>query len=484
MDVILTAPATEMSDHHGKEFLGFATCAPPVVVPRFFLKQFFYPKVKTKRDGSVRFAPYGLRKIEAVLSEEFEVMVVHPYDIENFIEENCVVGISAMDPLGQGPVSVTLASLLGGTPTTKLEFMELLRTVKRHRCRVIVGGAGAWQLLNEDVGVDCVVVGEAEKVALRIFRSAVSGERLPKVVYAEKPDLGDIKVIRGASVNGLVEVSRGCARVCKFCSTAGRKIDIPLHMILEEVRLNLREGCEGVLLHAEDVLMYGSKFLPSEKVLTLFKEVRKLTKNIGISHVSLASVAARPEYVEEITQILETDFIGVQTGVETGSARLLKEYMPAKCYPFSPDEWCDIVEKAFGIMQENNWVPAATIILGLPGENEDDIIATIELLGRLREYPSLIAPLFFVPMHTSALKDSHKFTTSILSELHMELIELCVKHNLRHLDFIMKKYLKGVRGVIVKQAYLGLKKWIERRLESIDWKKLKYDLTYKHQCKR
>ena len=68
-EVVLTAPATEMSDHHGKEFLGFGTCSPDTAIPPWFIKLFFYPKVKTE-NGEVTQAPYGLRKIESLLIDE------------------------------------------------------------------------------------------------------------------------------------------------------------------------------------------------------------------------------------------------------------------------------------------------------------------------------------------------------------------------------------------------------------------------------
>jgi len=128
-EIILTAPATEMSDHHGKEFLGFGTCAPPTVIPSWFIKAFFYPKIKCK-NGVVTQAPYGLRKIESILMDEgFDVITVHPYDIGKYIEKAKIVGISVMDPLGFGPVSVTFTTLLGGEPSTKIEFVDLMRRI-------------------------------------------------------------------------------------------------------------------------------------------------------------------------------------------------------------------------------------------------------------------------------------------------------------------------------------------------------------------
>ncbi|RLI75490.1 radical SAM protein, partial [Archaeoglobales archaeon] len=153
-----------MSTHHGKEFMGFGTCTPPGVVPGWFVKLFFYPKVKNK-NGVVKFAPYGLRKVEAILIENgFNVVTVHPHDIEKYLENAKVVGVSVMDPLGFGPVSVTFSSLLGGTPSTRLEFVRLMEKLRpfKNKIKIIVGGSGSWQLEWDEYWrnfVDCIVIG-------------------------------------------------------------------------------------------------------------------------------------------------------------------------------------------------------------------------------------------------------------------------------------------------------------------------------------
>ena len=63
-------------------------------------------------NGVAKYAPYGLRKLEAgLLRDGFsrkDVVVAHPNHIEKFIgPETQVVGTYEMDPLGMGPVTMT-----------------------------------------------------------------------------------------------------------------------------------------------------------------------------------------------------------------------------------------------------------------------------------------------------------------------------------------------------------------------------------------
>jgi hypothetical protein len=84
-------------------------------------------------DGRAVFAPYGLRKLEAILInhglKESDIAVVHPSKLDNFVGSNTkVVGTSSMDPLGIDYVSLTYSQLigLGSEPNTRFEFSKLL----------------------------------------------------------------------------------------------------------------------------------------------------------------------------------------------------------------------------------------------------------------------------------------------------------------------------------------------------------------------
>jgi len=376
-----------------------------------------------------------------------------------------------MDPLGFGPVSITFTAFLGGETSTRIEFLKLMEKLRpyKDRIKIIVGGAGAWQLEWDNHWknyVDCIMIGEGDEIVAEVFRKALDGN-LPKIVRGRPADVSKIPVIKNPSINGLIEVSRGCGRGCRFCSeTLKRKRDVPLDNILKEAKICSSAG--GVILHAEDVLLYGCKdpkFIPNEKkVLELFREVKKVANISSISHCSLAAISSKPSLVEKINDILGIDkgMFGVQTGVETGSRRLMGEYMHGKCLPFRPDEWCDVVEEAFAVMHENRWVPAATLLIGLPGEREEDVINTIELVERLKDYRSLIVPLFFIPMEVCALRKQRLFTRENLKPVHYELMGLCMDHCLHWVENIMKEYFKGLENLTLRPGFWAFEKWVRR----------------------
>ena len=54
-------------------------------------------------------------------------------------------------------------------------------------------------------------------------------------------------------------------------------------------------------------------------------------------------------------------------------------------------------------LNDNNWYPLATLIIGLPDEKEEDVLQTLELMDKLKDYNAFYVPLFFVPLENCVL---------------------------------------------------------------------------------
>jgi len=207
------------------------------------------------------------------------------------------------------------------------------------------------------------------------------------------------------------------------------------------------------LLHAEDVLRYKAKgFEPNrDEVIKLFKSVMEYpgVDSVAVSHFSLSSIVSAPDLLEEISIIADVGrdggWSGVQTGIETGSPRLIRRLMIGKCKPFSPEAWPQVVVEAFEIMSENSWVPCATVILGLPGETEKDVELTIDLVEDLKPFKSLIVPLLLVSGGGLRNK-AESFALNQMTPTHSDLFLKCWEHNIEWGEILLHEYfaLKGL----------------------------------------
>jgi len=138
--IVLTADRTLMSEYHGGLFLGFSACVPKGLIPDRLYFSLLCPSVGVNRDGSVKFAPCGIRKIEATLLnygfQREDVIVAHPEYMGKVVGSNTkVVGIAENDPLGIAPATSSFTGLLGGEAYMAIKFRELLNhpAIKRFK---------------------------------------------------------------------------------------------------------------------------------------------------------------------------------------------------------------------------------------------------------------------------------------------------------------------------------------------------------------
>ncbi len=462
--IVLTASATEMSDFFNNPFIAFVGGFGKGPIPLSYVRKTLYPHRPKRADGQASYVPYGLRKVESILLEggfsPDDIAVAYPEDLDLFIgPDTKVVGISSMDPTGMGYVSKTYSSIVGGgEPMNRIEFKKLVThpAIKKYRPKIIVGGYGSWQLerqhVSESYGVDCVLMGGRPTPIVELFKKAINGEPIPRIAKADESLDNwnyneEMPLIKNVAIHGAVEISKGCGRNCQFCTpTMQHKIDVPLEKIMKEVALSTAQGSDHITLITEDLFLYGATdkhFIPNrEAIVKLVSSVAKHpgVKSIQAAHMSLAPIWHDPLMIKQLAEILiekswysfgKKPIITAETGVETGSPRLMKKYMAGKMLPFKPEQWQDVVTNAFGILNDNDWYPLATLIIGLPDEKEEDMLQTLELMDKLKGYNAFYVPLFFVPLENCVLMNKKGAEMDSLSKARWDFFIKCWEYNVK-----------------------------------------------------
>lgn len=417
-------------------------------------------------NGVANYAPYGLRKVEAgLLRDGFErkdVVVAHPDHVDKFIgPETEVVGTYEMDPLGMGPVTMTFT--YGRKQISYDEYYnvylhkKIIEAKKKNgsTAKVISGASGTWQYNYdpekiEELGLYAILEGELGGIAPeidghagRFFNYLINGEfenmnpfrkrsdfkvdikefkRGDKTIYGrfvnfwDRPELDEIPEIVEPSMHGMIEVMRGCGRGCKFCDVTLRALRYyPPEKVKKEIEVNMKKGgLTNAWVHSDDIFVYGmdprtsKQMEPNREAL---EELFTAIMSTGITHTNpthgtLAGAIADEKLIPNISRIIRSgpsNLIGIQCGFETGSLRLIEKYADRKLAPFTPQEWHWVVKEGVKTLNENHWVPAFTLIMGLDNdETPEDSWETIQLISELeREQPNSMfttTPLTFVPI--------------------------------------------------------------------------------------
>ena len=479
--IVLTADRTLMSPYRGISLATFFGCAPAVDPNRDknsiwykLLKNQVTPKVlfdficnwSPDINGVAKYAPYGLRKVEAgLLRDGFarsDVVVAHPNHIEKFIgPETEVVGTYEMDPLGMGPVTMTFTFGRKQTSYDEWYCADLHRRINAAKkkngshAKVIAGASGTWQYNYapekiKEYGLYAILEGELGGIAPeidghagRFFNYLIDGQfenmdpfrkrkdfkvdikefkRGDKTLHGrfvnfwDRPELEEIPEIVEPSMHGMVEVMRGCGRGCKFCDVTLRSLRYyPPEKVKKEIEVNIKKsGIDRAWLHSDDIFVYGMDVKTAKNMepnRDALEELFTAVMSTGIAHTNpthgtLSGAIADERLIPNISKIINAgpgNLTGIQCGFETGSTRLIEKYADRKLAPYTPDEWHWVVKEGVKTLNENYWVPAFTLIMGLDNDEQpEDGWETIRLISELEtEQPESMfttTPLTFVPI--------------------------------------------------------------------------------------
>ena len=193
-------------------------------------------------------------------------------------------------------------------------------------------------------------------------------------------------------------------------------------------------------------------FFPNrEALLDLYQEVVDTpgVEQHVLSHATMAPAIVDPVLIEKLTDIIlpkspihlerlsshpKGKAIVPLIGMETGSVRMARQVMPSKGIPFSVDDWPSVLIRGLEILNKNNWFPMLTLMVGNPGETDEDVKATLDVVYEMerRGLFGFLVPSIFTPLEGTRMEHGKGVEeTRNLTRLQWQLIMRCWKMNMR-----------------------------------------------------
>ena len=469
--VILVADRT-LSAEYKVLFEGIFATMQTTQVPQIMMRKILSPAAATDPLGRAKSAPLGLRRLESALLKltnlgSEDVVCTTPEKLPRLLGPWVkVVAFSSSDPLGRGMSNTTTTNFWKGelytSFWTRRILEQLTETKHKYDFKIVVGGAGAWQWpgrspgreqtrlrracdaqsqLPTMPGIDVVFEGYFESLGPKLFTELLSGHQTEEHICETDTAVEKIQPITAASMLGIVELSRGCGRGCKFCTMARKKMGhLPQDIILADLETNVANGVTSVVSASEDFFRYGSAGLKPDfdKLRDLLVQMKKIKglSFMQIDHANVTSVLQlTDEQLTEIRKLLtwesKTDYLWVNMGAESANGRLVAANCPGKIAPFRPEDWQDLVQEAAERMNRNGFFAVFSIILGLPGETPDDIARTLTLVKNLAAKRAVIFPIFYEPLSADEIETGQRFTLRKMRVDHLELYRTCYEINFK-----------------------------------------------------
>jgi tRNA-2-methylthio-N6-dimethylallyladenosine synthase len=278
------------------------------------------------------------------------------------------------------------------------------KRLKRESPERVVGVGGCWaQSVKEEVFerfpfVD-VAFGPGQVHKLAEF---LTSDSLTAQGYFEFEGFtGHLPARRSRPFQGWLQISVGCNCACSYCivpSTRGREVSRPPHELVAEVRQMAAEGVKEVTLLGQNVNSYGRDFGPAGGERTSFAELlRRIDEIDGIERIRYTS--PHPKDMREDVILAHAELPSVcehiHLPLQSGSSSILK----AMRRTYNRERYLDRV----ALIREH--VPdvalSTDIIVGFPGETEQDFAETLEVVEEVR-YDSAFTFVFSPRRGTSA----------------------------------------------------------------------------------
>jgi tRNA-2-methylthio-N6-dimethylallyladenosine synthase len=185
---------------------------------------------------------------------------------------------------------------------------------------------------------------------------------------------------RESTYAGWVSISVGCNNTCTFCivpALRGKEKDRRPGEILAEVEALVAEGVSEVTLLGQNVNSYGVEFGDR---LAFGKLLRACGTVAGLERVRFTSPHPKDFTDDVIAAMAETPNVchSLHMPLQSGSDRLLKDMRRS----YRQEKYLGIIDKVRAAMPDA--AITTDIIVGFPGETEEDFEQTLEVVRQAR----------------------------------------------------------------------------------------------------
>ena len=263
-----------------------------------------------------------------------------------------------------------------------LSHLGVANRVKRERPGTVIGVGGCWaQSVKDEVFERFPFVdvafgpGQVHKLAEFLTSDSLSAQGY----FEFEGFAGDLPEKRARDFQGWLQISVGCNMVCSYCivpSTRGREVSRPLAALVGEVERMASEGVTEVTLLGQNVNAYGRDLPRRGEPAANFAELLAAVDAVdGIERIRYTSPHPQDMKEDVIRAHAELPALceHVHLPLQSGSSRILK----AMRRTYTRERYLDRV----ALLREH--VPDCAIttdvIVGFPGETEDDFAQTLSL---------------------------------------------------------------------------------------------------------
>ncbi|MCB9540814.1 MAG: tRNA (N6-isopentenyl adenosine(37)-C2)-methylthiotransferase MiaB [Myxococcales bacterium] len=255
-----------------------------------------------------------------------------------------------------------------------------LKSLKERRPEVVLGVAGCMaerlreRLVERAPHVDLVVGPDAYRRLPELIDAGDLGEDAQIDVRLDRRETyHDVEIDRVPGVSGWITVQRGCDKFCTFCVVPfvrGRERSLAPEEVVEQARSMAGEGFREVTLLGQTVSSYYERGHDFADLLRMVHRVE------GLHRIRYTSPYPNDFSDRLLDTLAELPRVArhIHLPVQSGSTRVLRDMKRG----YTAEGYRDLIERVREKLPAH--ALSTDVIVGYPGETEEDFEATLELV--------------------------------------------------------------------------------------------------------
>lgn len=304
---------------------------------------------------------------------------------------------------------------------------QMLRRMKEQNQNAIVVAVGCYaQVAKEELKkipeID-LVLGNNEKLKITDYvkdyiEKNENQIEIEDVMHSKEfYDFGDVTFTE--KTRAVIKIQDGCDRFCSYCIipyARGRVRSRKPESIVSEIEKIAKEGIKEVVITGIHIASYGKDFKNDYRLIDLLEELNKIN---GIERIRLGSIEPlliTEEFVnrlKKLEKVCHHFHLSLQSGCNETLKRMNRRY--------TIEEFKEIVERLRNTYKDV--MLTTDIIVGFPGENEEEFEETYKFLKDIKFYKMHIFK-YSPRKGTKAAEMKNQVNGNIKEERSKKLIEL------------------------------------------------------------
>ncbi len=308
-----------------------------------------------------------------------------------------------------------------------LSLLGRLKLLKAEKPELIIGLCGC---LAQSQGADILRRAPYTDLVLGTHNLHRLPQLLGQVLAQKKPELELVEhspalisealpVSRSNAYQAWVTIIEGCDNYCAYCVVPyvrGRERSRPMQSILSEVRQLADNGVKEITLLGQNVNSYGKKLANGAGFPKLLERLNQIAGIERIRFVTSHPKDLSPLLIQamlELPKVCEHLHLPLQSGSDKVLAAMNRRYTQA-----------EYLDKVALLKKSIPDISLSTdIIVGFPGETEDDFEQTLETI-KIAQFENIFSFIYSDRPHTAASKLSAKTPRTVSMQRFQRLLKL------------------------------------------------------------